>query len=256
MKRSVFDELDVQHYELAEMLGGLDAPGWQTPTRCEGWGVADVVLHLAQTDQFVIAGCKGEISDELAQAAAAFSPEAAGVDNVDDAAELAVQRERGLPPDQLLTRWRAGSSESRQLLRDRPDDQRIPWVIGTLPPRTLATTRLSEYWIHTGDIAEAIGSEVVADDRLWHIARLAWRTLPYAFSRSGASLGGAVALYLTAPSGEHWEFEPDEPATTTVTGSALEWCQLAARRKPSEETSLRAEGRDGEAVLTLARTYA
>ena len=254
MKRSVFDELDRQHYELAEMVGDLDPAGWQTPTRCEGWTVADVVLHLTQTDEFVIAGCTGEVPDPdspfLSDAGAA------GVENVDDVAELAVRRERGVPTDLLLLRWRAASEESRRLLRERPKDQRIAWVIGTLPAKTLATTRLAESWIHTGDIADAVGSEVVADDRLWHIARLAWRTLPYAFSRSGASLGGAVALHLTAPSGDHWDFEPDEPATTTVTGSALEWCQLAARRKLSEETSLRAEGPDGEAVLALARTYA
>ena len=252
MTRPVFEELDRQHGELGEMLESLDAAGWEAPTQCEGWSVADVVLHLAQTDEFVIAGCVGEAS----RAAAAFAPEGADIQTVDDAAELAVQRERGAPSGQLLARWRAASEESRRLLRERPDDQRIPWVIGTLPPRTLATTRLAESWIHTGDIAEAIGADVVADERLWHIARLAWRTLPYAFSRSGASLSGPVLLQLTAPSGEQWTFEPDESAATKVTGSALDWCLLAARRKQADETALRAAGPDGNALLSLARTYA
>lgn len=252
MTRSVFDELDRQHAELGEMLDGLDPTGWERPTRCEGWTVADVVLHLAQTDEFVIGGCTGEISDSNSP----FLSNVEGAENVDDVAELAVQRERGTPADQLLARWRAASAESRRLLRERPADQRIPWVIGTLPPRTLATTRLSESWIHTGDIAEALGAEVVADDSLWHIARLAWRTLPYAFGRSGTALSGPVALHLTAPSGETWAFDPEEPATTTVTGPALDWCLLAARRKAPDETSLRAEGPDGDGVLSLARTYA
>ena len=252
MTRSVFDELDRQHVELDELLSSLDAATWGTATRCEGWNVADVVLHLAQTDEFVIAGCVGHAD----HAAAAFVPEGANIQNVDDAAELAVQRERGQPHDALLARWRAASEESRRLLRDRPADQKIPWVIGTLPPKTLATTRLSESWIHAGDIAEAVGAEVVADDRLWHIARLAWRTLPYAFGRSGASLSGPVGLHLAAPTGEVWDFEPDAPATTTVTGSALDWCLVAAQRKPAFETGLQATGPDADAVLALARTYA
>ena len=60
---------------------------------------------------------------------------------------------------------------------------RVRWVAGDLSARTLATTRLAETWIHTGDIASAIGIEPVATDRLRLIARLAWRTLPYAFDR-------------------------------------------------------------------------
>lgn len=252
MTRTVFEELDRQHDELGQLLTALDGNGWQAPTRCEGWDVADVVLHLAQTDEFVIAGCTGQISD----GASAFISDGERVENVDDLAEVAVQRERGVPTEQLLDRWGAASEESRRLLRERPADQRVPWVIGTLPARTLATTRLSESWIHTGDIAAAVGADAVVDERLWHIARLAWRTLPYAFSRSDAALSGPVAVRLAAPSGESWAFEPDEPATTTVTGSALDWCLLAARRKAAEETSLRAEGPDADAVLALARTYA
>lgn len=252
MRRTVFEELDRQHGELGEMLGSLDSDGLNRPTRCQGWSVADVVLHLAQTDEFVIAGCTGEIAD----AKSPFLTSAEGAESVDDVAELAVQRERGLPNDQLLNRWRAASQDSRRLLRDRPNDQQIPWVIGTLPPRTLATTRLAESWIHTGDVAEAIGGEAAADDRLWHIARLAWRTLPYAFARSGAALSGSVGLHLTAPSGETWDFEPEEPVTTTVTGPALDWCLLAARRKTAQQTSVRAEGPDAGAVISLVRTYA
>ena len=251
MSASVFDALDRQHADLGAVLGSLDESQWAAPTRCEGWDVADVVLHLAQTDEFVIAGCTGTAEDALA----AFVPDAEGIENVDDAAELAVQRERGLPVADLLARWRASADESRRLLRERPEDQRIPWVLGTLPPKTLATTRLAEAWIHTGDIAEAVGATLEADDRLWHIARLAWRTLPYAFSRAGRELTDTVTLRLTAPSGDEWIFGEEEGATA-VAGSALDWCLLAARRAPAAATSLRATGPQAETVLELARTYA
>ncbi|HUR48266.1 MAG TPA: maleylpyruvate isomerase family mycothiol-dependent enzyme [Acidimicrobiales bacterium] len=252
MTLSVFDALDRQHADLAGILDSLESSRWSTPTRCEGWDVADVVLHLAQTDEFVVAGCNGTGEEAMAS----FIPSGESVESVDDAAELAVRRERGVPADDLLARWRAAADESRRLLRERPAEHRVPWVLGTLPPKTLATTRLSEAWIHTGDIAEAVGGSSVADDRLWHIARLAWRTLPYAFGLAGSELSGPVALRLTSPAGEKWIFGEEEGPATTVTGPALEWCLLAARRRPAELTSLRAEGADGSAVLSLARTYA
>ncbi len=47
---------------------------------------------------------------------------------------------------------------------------------------------------------------------LWHVARLAWRTVPYAFARSGRDAPGPVAFELRAPSGEDWEFVPDDRA--------------------------------------------
>ena len=252
MTSSVFEDLDRQHDELGRLAASLDEAAWSAPTRCEGWSVSDVLLHLAQTDELVIAGCTGEATEVVRF----FSPEMEGVENVDDAAGLAVQNERGAAPAELLVRWRTAADRSRQLLRDRPDGQRIPWVIGDLPARTLATTRLSESWIHTGDIAEAVGKEAAVDDRLWHITRLAWRTLPYAFTRAGAPVPGPVSLELAAPSGDTWSFEPDEPVATTITGTALDWCLLAARRRPADQTDLVATGPDGDSVLSLARTYA
>ena len=63
-------------------------------------------------------------------------------------------------------------------------------VAGELSARTLASTRLAETWIHTGDIAAGLGVDLVPTDRLWHMARLAWRTLPYAFAQAGRGSAG------------------------------------------------------------------
>ena len=248
---SVFDALDVQHEELGERLDSLNEAAWGAPSRCEGWTVADVVLHLAQTDEFVIAGCTGNFGD----AAAFFAPGANAVETVDDAAALAVEHERGAAIPALLARWRAASDESRRLLRNRDPSDQIPWVIGTLAPRTLATTRLAESWIHAGDIASPEG-DWTDDERLWHIARLAWRTLPYAYARASTTMSGPVRVVLSSSDDETWSFEPDEPAVTTVRGPALDWCLVAARRRDPATTSLRAEGADRDSVLSLARTYA
>ena len=57
---------------------------------------------------------------------------------------------------------------------------RVTWVTNQLSVETLAATRLSECWIHTGDVAAALGVRLEPTERLRFIARLAWRTLPYA----------------------------------------------------------------------------
>jgi uncharacterized protein (TIGR03084 family) len=129
-------------------------------------------------------------------------------------------------------------------------------VAGDLAAITLATTRLAETWIHSGDVAAGLGRELTPTARLRPIARLAWRTLPYAFARAGKTMSGPVALRLTAPDGTLWEFEPDEPAVTTVSGPALDFCMVAARRTLPTDTALTATGPDAGAALELVRTFA
>jgi uncharacterized protein (TIGR03084 family) len=133
---------------------------------------------------------------------------------------------------------------------------RVQWVAGDMSARTLATTRLSEAWIHTGDVAEALGVELPVPDRVWHIARLAWRTVPYAFGRAGRELSGPVAFELIAPDGASWDFVPDSEPMTVIRGDAIDLCRVAARRADPEDTSLRSVGPDAAGVLELVRTYA
>jgi uncharacterized protein (TIGR03084 family) len=132
----------------------------------------------------------------------------------------------------------------------------VQWVAGELSLRTLVTTRLAETWIHTGDVTDAVGVQQQPSERLQHIARLAWRTLPYAFARAGRTLSGPVAFELTGPTGARWDFVPDDPATTVIRGNGPELCLVAARRVEPSETSLTGDGPDAGAVLELVRTYA
>jgi len=129
-------------------------------------------------------------------------------------------------------------------------------VAGELSARTLATTRLAETWIHTGDVADGLGVRLEPAPRLRHVARLAWRTLPYAFARAGRQLTGPVAFDLVGPGATPWTFLPDEPATTTVTGDGPELCLVAGRRREPSKTGLGGDGPDLDAVLELVRTYA
>ena len=255
----VLSGLSAQDDELDGLVAGLDDDGWATPSRCPGWSVADVVLHVAQTDEMAAASAEERFTADAVRFGVKASDVPAGA-TVDDLAGLAVAAQRA-PGAAVYSRWRAAAAAQAKALAACEPGRRLQWVAGEMSALTLATTRLAEVWIHTGDVAAGLGRDRRPTAALRPIARLAWRTLPYAFSRAGRTLSGPVALALTAPDGSLWEFTPDGPASATapstvVTGPALDFCLVAARRVPASATALRATGPDGDAVLELVRTFA
>lgn len=247
---AVLTALRAQLAELDALLAPLDEAGWALPSACEGWAVADVVLHLAQTNELAAASARGDLPTvaegwDRAQGA-----------TVDDAAGAAVAGERGGSGAEVLTRWRRSAEDMTTALAGRAPGDRVTWVAGDLAARTLATTRLAETWIHTGDVAVGLDVELPGTERLWHIARLAHRTLPYALTRAGEPAPGPVRFVLTAPDGaDDWTFGDDD-APTVVTGPALDLCRVAGQRAAAADTALVGTGPDAERVLALVRTFA
>jgi uncharacterized protein (TIGR03084 family) len=250
---SLVGALAAQHEELAAFLAPLDKAGWATPTRCEGWDVSDVVLHLSQTDELAVASAAGQFAGAASRLMGGGNVADAGT--VDDLVGQLVTRGRGPSGAEIFQRWQDNATALRQALLAADPHSRLTWVAGQLSPRTLAVTRISECWIHTGDVAGALGKPLAPTDRLWHIARLAWRTIPYAFTRAGRPLAGPVTFELTGPGGDPWNFE-SEGAVTFVRGTALDLCNVAGRRALPTEVGLRAEGPDADTVLDLVRTFA
>jgi len=248
----VVKALAEQQAETTIVLDGVTTAEAERATRCIGWSVADVLLHLAQSDEMAIAS----LTDGFGAAAVDNTGGWGGGTSVDDSVAVMVERERGAPFEEVSNRWRLAAAGLVATLDGMDLSTRVPWVAGNLAARTLATTRMSETWIHTQDIADAIGVDLVPSDRLKLIARLAWRTLPYAFRSSGLTMTGPVAFRLIGPSGERWEFVPDEHVVTTISGSAVDLCAVAARRIDPSETTLVGEGPDVDDVLALVRTYA
>src|SRR4051794_14658028 len=109
---AILDALGDEHAELDARLRPLDDDGWSSATRCAGWVVADVVLHLAQTDELALASARGRFADGLALLAHGLE----GTGNVDDGAAAMVERERGLPNAALYERWRVGAAALRETL--------------------------------------------------------------------------------------------------------------------------------------------
>jgi uncharacterized protein (TIGR03084 family) len=241
---TVIDDLVAEEVRLDSVLSLLTEAQWLADSAADGWSVADVVLHLAQGDEGVVASAGGA------------SPRAgtAAAETVDEWAARMVEAERAAPPETFL-RWRRSRDAAVAALRAADPQAPLQWVAGPVKPATLATTRLAEYWAHGLDITGPFRIDFPDTSRLRHIAWLAHRTLPYAMSLAGET-PAAVRCSLTAPDGATtWTFGPDD-AESEISGPAGAFCRVAAQRLDPAASGLRTTGPHGAAALRVVRTYA
>ena len=253
---TIFDDLAAEQERLEKILSGLDEAQWMSPSGAQGWMIADVVLHLAQSEEGVTAtATHRQLRTGLGAAAG---------NTMDERAAEAVRMERAAPAE-VFERWQRARQAALAAVRAADPDQPLEWVAGPMKPATLATTRLAEHWAHGLDITGPLGIEFPDTQRLRHIAWLAHRTLPYALSLIGQP-PVAVRCELTAPDSAGaesagpdgsgtWRFGPAD-AESVITGTAGDFCRVAAQRLDPAQSGLRASGPHGATALRLLRTYA
>jgi uncharacterized protein (TIGR03084 family) len=241
----VYDDLEAEQDRLDQVLGALGRDDWDRPSAAAGWSVSDVVLHLAQSEELVVASAVGDL--------ALFANDTVRDRSVGGFAGRRVEDERGATPDAVYQRWRAARPAALDALRGCPPGTRLPWAVSPLSPATLATTMLAEHWAHALDITGPLGIGYPDTARLRHVAWLAVRTLPYAFAAAGLQ-AGPVRCELTGPDAERWEFGPPD-AESSISGPAGAFCRVAAQRLAAEASGLTATGPDAATALRVVRTY-
>jgi len=246
---TVVDDLAAEQERLESILAGLDEAQWASASGAAGWTIADVVLHLGQSEELVTASIEGRDLRVApgAQAETTTEGRAAGM--------VRAQRQEDASARVVFERWRQARLAALAALRGADQDKLVQWVAGPVKPATLATTRLTEHWAHGMDITGPLGIDFPDTERLRHVAWLAHRTLPYALS-----LGGeppvVVRFELTAPNGsEVWRFGPGD-AGSAISGPAGELCRVAVHRLDPASSALQADGPDGAVALRWLRTYA
>ena len=244
---TVFDDLAAEQERLEGILGGLDEAQWRSPSGAAGWTIADVVLHLAQSEESVVATVSGR------DLRTGLTGRADGT--VDELMAERVRAERGPTPGVVFGRWQRARRAALDALRAADPDRPLPWVAAPVKPATLATTRLAEHWAHGLDITGPFGIEFRDTERLRHVAWLAHRTLPYSMTLAGQQ-PAQVWCELTAPDGATlWQFGPPD-AESAIAGAAGDFCRVAAQRLSPARSRLRTRGPHGAAALRLLRTYA
>ncbi|OWY59635.1 hypothetical protein B7486_73510, partial [cyanobacterium TDX16] len=86
--------LRAQQDELAGYVEHADADQLLAPSRCPGWSVADVLLHLAQSNEAAVSSVLGSLPEPGERTGIVSGP-AAG--SVDDLAGAMVEAERTSP---------------------------------------------------------------------------------------------------------------------------------------------------------------
>ena len=102
---AIFDDLEAEQDRLEEILGGLGEAQWAAPSAAPGWSITDVVLHLAQSEQAVVASTAGAVPP---------APESGAT--VDQIMDDLVQAERA-EPSVVFRRWRGARREAVAALR-------------------------------------------------------------------------------------------------------------------------------------------
>jgi uncharacterized protein (TIGR03084 family) len=238
------DDLAAEQSRLEALLEPLTEQEWSSPSAAAGWSIADVMLHLAQTEEAVAASIANADRADLWER---------GEQALDAAVDDAVRAERA-SGSEVFRRWRSARRESLTALRAADPEQRIPWAATPLKPRVLATTRLAEHWAHGLDVTGPLGLPFPDTDRLRHIAWLGHRTLPYAFAVAGQEPHD-VRCELVGPNGDEWLLGPDN-VDSVIRGPAGEFCRVGAQRLRPEQTSLVAVGPHALEALRVLRNYA
>jgi uncharacterized protein (TIGR03084 family) len=243
---AIIGDLEAEQLELQEAVATIDAEAWLAPTPAWGWDVRDTIAHLADTDEMAMDTARGgpyAINDLAARAASGA-----------DVTYHGVLRGRRLTGRDVAGWWVRTSAAERSMLRDLPTDARVPWGIGMRTP-SFVTARLMETWAHGLDVRAALGFPAVDTDRLEHVAWLATRALPYAYSVAGLPPSDVpLRIELSLPSGAAWAFGL-ETAADRITGSAGDYCRVFVHRRRPADTNLVIEGDTARTAIAVARAF-
>lgn len=183
-----------QRRRFADQLARLSREQWETPSRCEGWRVQDVVAHLTGTDQFWNLSIQSGLAGSPTRYLASFDPKATpatlvdGMRGADPAAALAAF----LEADQALCATVEGLDDAAwTAIGEAP--------VGHITISGVVHHALWDAWVHERDVLEPLGlhQEVHADE-VEACLRYAAALAP-AFSLQTSAVTGALALDLHDP---------------------------------------------------------
>jgi uncharacterized protein (TIGR03084 family) len=243
---ALVDDLEAEQRELLAVVDAIDADAWLAPTPAWGWDVRDTIAHLADTDEMAM--------DTVRDGPYAINVLAANAASGADVTYHGVLRGRRLAGAEVARWWARTSADERAMLRALPADARVNWGIGMRTP-SFVTARLMECWAHGLDVRDALGVAAVDTDRLAHVAWLATRALPYAYSVAGRAMPQEpLRVELTLPSGASWSSGP-EGAVASIRGSAGDYCRVFVHRARVADTDLVIEGDAARSAVAVARAF-
>ncbi|MGQ0823823.1 MAG: maleylpyruvate isomerase family mycothiol-dependent enzyme [Actinomycetota bacterium] len=241
------DDLAAEQRAIQDVVRAIAADDWLRPTPAWGWDVRDTIAHLADTDEMAI--------DTVRDGPHALNKVAGRSAAGEDTTYQGVLRGRRHRGADVLRWWEDTSAAEGDVLRALDPAARVPWGIG-MRATSFVAARLMETWAHGLDVHAALGVAAQDTDRLAHVAWLATRALPYAFTVAGQEPPpDSLRVELTLPSGATWSYGPAD-AKARITGPAGEYCRVFVQRLPRRAaTNVVADGAAAQRALAVARAY-
>src|SRR5215467_10631011 len=246
--RELADDLAAETTALRDMVADLDDGGWRTPTPAVGWTIGDQFSHLSFFDDAAIQSAT-DPEGFAAEMERAFT---VGQLTPDDVAE----RYRNQAGAELLAWFDASRRRLIKVFSELDPALRLPWFGLPMSAASSLTARIMETWAHGQDVADALGQERAATDRLRHIAHIGVRAMSYSFAANGLEVPHEpVRVELAAPDGDLWTWGPEQ-AANQVRGPALDFCLLVTQRRHRDDLAILASGQIAQQWLTIAQAFA
>ena len=237
------DDLAAEHAALDRVLEA--AADWDAPTPAEGWSIRDTISHLWFFDQRALLA----LTDAEAFAADAVTLLERGI-------EASLEPGRAITPTELHESWQRDRSALIDHARTVDPSTRVPWYGPAMGARSFITARLMETWAHGQDVADAVGVDRPATERLRHVAHIGVRARPFSYAVNQRPMPDAeIFVGLDAPDGERWEWG-DPGASDRVTGPALDFCLLVTQRRHVDDTALVIQGDAASEWMSIAQAFA
>ena len=244
-------DLQAEHGALDAIVAPLSEERWSTATPAEPWTVRDQISHLNFYDGVATGAVldADEFRRWLREEAISQIAPPEG-----DPGDLVLGRT--ISGKELLNVWRMGRTELLETLEPLDPKARVPWFGPDMSAASFATARLMETWAHGQDVADALGVERGATDRLKHIVHIGVRAIPYAYSvREKTPPSEPMRIEVKAPSGEMWTWGPED-AANVIRGTALDLALVVTQRRHRDDTDLEATGPVADEWLSIAQAFA
>lgn len=244
-------DLEAEQRQLDEIVTGLSAEQWDSPTPSPGWTVTDQIGHLCYFDSAAVTAITdpdafaGMVSDLLEAGGA-------GASEVDD---LTLDPFRALDQPGRLEAWRSNRRALATAAAGLGERDRVSWYGPSMGAKSFLTARLMEVWAHGTDVCDAVGAHRPATDRLRHIAHLGYVTRGWSYANRGLEPpAGGVRVELTAPSGALWTW--GDASDDSVRGPAEDFCLVVTQRRHIHDTDLKMAGDAARDWMHKAQAFA
>ena len=245
--QSICADLAVEHADLDEIVSGLHDSQWTIETPSPGWAIRDQISHLWFFDQRALM--------------ALTDPDAFAEDikwlAANGGTDASIEPGRSLSPAELLRCWREDRQRLIEVAAELDPTIRVPWYGPAMGARSFITARLMETWAHGQDVADALGVTRRPTSRLRHVAHIGVRARPFSYLINSMTMPDTeVAVRLTGPDGDSWDWGDADNAVNTVSGPALDFCLVVTQRRHVADTGLEIAGDSAIEWMNIAQAFA